>query len=384
MPIALREKPIFMLGAERSGTTLVMAMLACHPRIAVPEVVWYYPRFRPYLFTYGDLSKDENLRTLADEMVFGLKTPFWGMPVNVRTIVDEIMSDLKERSFAGIYCAMIERFARTSGDKPRWGEKTPHNLFFVKEILEDFPNAQLICITRDGRDTAADYLDSSFGPTNVFAAAESWALCQNAVKPWRKSLRSSQWLDLKYEDLVTDPKGVLLRTCDFLGEDYAPEMLGFFETDLARNRGATKDHAPLGHAVSDRYVGIYKSQLSLRDQRIFAWVAGRELEEAGYAVEAEPLPLSEAQMAFYREVDGRFRAAMLTAPEGHVVFESYNDWLVDRREERRRAGLWRPEDTPRHFPIGHPSEEMIQGLRAPRKWKDCFCVKRQYGGNASL
>src|SRR5262245_43114149 len=38
MPMILKEKPIFMLGAERSGTTLVMAMLGCHPRIAVPEV----------------------------------------------------------------------------------------------------------------------------------------------------------------------------------------------------------------------------------------------------------------------------------------------------------------------------------------------------------
>jgi hypothetical protein len=283
MPITLSNSPIFMLGAERSGTTLVMAMLGCHPRIAVPEVVWYYPRFRPYLFTYDDLSKEANLRTLADEMVFGLKTPFWDMKVNVRTIVDEIMSDLRERSFAGIYCAMIERFAGTSGNKPRWGEKTPHNLFFVKEILEDFSNAQLICITRDGRDAAADYLDSSFGPTNVLAAAESWALCQNAVKPWRERLRPSQWLDVRYEELVADPAGVLQRTCEFVGEDYVPEMLGFFKTDLARKRGATKDHRPLGHAVSDRYVGIYKTQLSLRDQRIFAWAAGAELREAGYA-----------------------------------------------------------------------------------------------------
>jgi hypothetical protein len=49
-------------------------------------------------------------------------------------------------------------------------------------------------------------------------------------------------------------------------------------------------------------------------------------------------------------------------------------------EEGRRAGLWRLEDAPRHFPIGHPNEEMIQGLRAARKWKDYFGVKRQYGG----
>jgi sulfotransferase family protein len=384
MPILLKEKPIFMIGAERSGTTLVMAMLGCHPRIAVPEVVWYYPRFRPYLFTYGDLSMEENLRTLADEMVFGLKTPFWGMDVNVRTIVDEIMSDLKERSFAGIYCAMIERFARVSGGKPRWGEKTPHNLFFVKEILEDFPNAQIICITRDGRDAGADYLESSFGPTNALCAAESWALCQSAIKPWRASLGPSQWMELKYEELVVDPTAVLRRVCNFLGEDYAPEMLCFFETDLARKRGATKDHKPLGHAVSDRYVGIHRTLFSLRDQRIFAWAAGAELKEAGYTLDVEPLALSEEQIAYYREVDGRFRAAMLTAPEGHIVFESYNDWLVDRREERRRAGLWRAEEARRPFPIGHPNEEMIQGLRAQRKWKDYFAVKRQYGGGTSL
>ena len=72
-------------------------MLGCHPRIAVPEVVWYYPRFRPYLYSYGDLSKSENLRTLAQEMVFGLKTPFWGMKVNPRTIVDEILGETPDR-----------------------------------------------------------------------------------------------------------------------------------------------------------------------------------------------------------------------------------------------------------------------------------------------
>src|SRR4026207_348872 len=246
MPITLKERPIIMIGAERSGTTLVMAMLGCHPRIAVPEVVGYYPRFRPYLYSYGDLSRDANLRTLAEEMVFGLKTAFWGMKVNPRTIVDEILADLKERSFAGIYCAMHERYARSAGNKPRWGEKTPHNLFFVKEILEDFPNAQFIFITRDGRDASADYIDSAFGPTTIFCAAESCALRQNAVKPWRKTLRADQWMDLRYEDLVKDPAGVLKDACRFLGEKFDPEMLEFHHTELARARGATTDPKTLG------------------------------------------------------------------------------------------------------------------------------------------
>jgi Sulfotransferase family len=384
MSITLKDAPIFMIGAERSGTTLVMAMLGCHPRIAVPEVVWWYPRFRPYLHTFGDLSKEDNFRTLADEMIFGLKTPFWGMKVNARTIVDEILADLKERSFAGIFAAMHERYARINGNKPRWGEKTPHNLYFVKEILEDFPNAQFIFITRDGRDASADYLESAFGPTNIFAAAESWKSCQNAVVPWRKKLNKKQWFDLNYEELVRDPEKVLRATCQFLGEDYSDAMLEFHQTDIAKSRGATKDHAPLGHAASDQYIGIYKNLLSLRDQAIFAAVAGKELAEAGYKSDVPPAKLSEHQMALYRELDGRFRAAGLTAPEGHIVYESYNDWVIDQREERRRRGLWDAAKAPKNYPIGEPDEEIIIGQRAHRKWKDHLCVKRQYAGRAAL
>lgn len=107
MSITLVQRPIFVIGSERSGTTLLMAMLGNHPNIAVPEVAWFYPRFRPYLYSYGDLSIAANLRTLAEEMVFGLKTPFWGMDVNPATIVDEIVAGARERSFAGLYCSLL-------------------------------------------------------------------------------------------------------------------------------------------------------------------------------------------------------------------------------------------------------------------------------------
>ncbi|MGP8050914.1 MAG: sulfotransferase family protein [Desulfobaccales bacterium] len=384
MAITLLEKPIMMIGHERSGTTLVMAMLGCHPRIAVPEVVWYYPRFRPYLYTYGDLSNNDNLRTLAEEMVFGLKTPFWGMKVNPRTILDEILAELKERSFAGIYCAMQARYAREAGNKPRWGEKTPHNLFFVKEIKEDFPNTQFIYITRDGRDACTDYLQSAFGPTNIFSAAETWKMCQNAVKPWRARLHPHDWLDVQYETLVKEPEKVLRQICDFLEEDYHPAMLEFYQTDICKARGATRDHKPLGHAVSDKYMGIYREYLSLREQRIFAGVAGKELAEAGYRLDVEPLQISEEEAARFRELDGRIRAATLDAPEGHIVYESYNDWLIDQREARREKGIWKEAPKPLPFPSGDLHEELIMGQRAWRRWKEYFCVKRRYVGKTTL
>lgn len=379
MAVNLTEKPIFVIGPERSGTTLLMTMIGCHPRISVPEVAWYYPRFSPYLHTYGDLNNLESLRVLVEEMVFGLKTPFWGLKANPRTIVDEIIAGVPERSFAGVYCALLNWYAQHD-NKPRWGEKTPYNLFFVADILRDFPNAQFIYLLRDGRDASAEYLESAFGPTNIYCAATVWKLCQDAVKPWRNQLKPDQWLDVRYETLVREPEDVLEKVCQFLGEEYSPDMLNFHKSTIAQRRAETKDHKPLGHPVNDKYVSIYKELLSLRDQRIFAGVAGQELLELGYDVTVEPLVLNQQQQDLYTELDGRIRAATLDAPEGHIVYESYNDWLIDQRAERQRQGIGMPAELPQLFTMGEFYEELITGQRAWRKWKDTFGIKRQYIG----
>jgi hypothetical protein len=104
------------------------------------------------------------------------------------------------------------------------------------------------------------------------------------------------------------------------------------------------------------------------------------MQQAGYDCTIEPLAIDAGEAALYRELDARTRAATLDAPEGHIVYESYNDWLVDQREQRRRQGIWSETDAARPFPIGDRNEELIMGQRAWKKWKEYFCVKRQYTG----
>jgi hypothetical protein len=385
MALNFDERPVFVIGSERSGTTLIMAVLGCHPRLAVPEVAWYYPRFRPYLFTYGDLTDTGNFRALSHEMAHGLRTPYWGMKVNPATFGDEITERALaiEQSFAGIYAAMFQRYAEEVG-KDRWGEKTPYNLFFVGEILEDFPNAQFVFIYRDGRDVSAEFLDSSFGPTNIYSAAELWRMGQNAVKPWREKLPADQWLDIEYESFVRDPVEGLKQLCAFIGEDYAEEMMEFHATPTARRRGQTKDNRAVSEPISDKHIGIYRELLSMRDQRIFAWIAGDTLEEYGYGDILEPLELETELVTYLEEVDGRWRAASLDGPGGWIVMESYNDWLMDQREARRRAGIWNEVPDPAPFPIGHKHEEYLSGMRAMRKWKNHFSIKREYARAKAL
>ena len=177
---------------------------------------------------------------------------------------------------------------------------------------------------------------------------------------------------------MRDPEGVLRKVSAFLDVEYDPSFLEFHTTTIAQARGAQRDHAPLGHPVSDRYIGIHKTLLSLRDQRVFAAIAGKELAEAGYPLDVEPLELTEAEARRWRDYDSRIRAATLDSEDGHIVYESYNDWLVDQREARRRAGLWTTHPANPPFPIGTPHEELVQGFRAWRHWKETFGVKRSY------
>lgn len=378
MSVKLKERPIFIIGYERSGTTLLMAMLGCHPRLAIPEVGWLFPRIYPWRYTYGDLSDDSNFRTMADEMLFGLNQPFWGMSLNPITAVDEIISMAPERSFAGIYTAMHQRYAKEFSDKPRWGHKTPNNLYFVPQILENFPNAQFIFITRDGRDASVTSIESAFGAGNIYGAAYTWDAANRFVEPFREKYDSSTWFDVKYEELVREPIKILKGICDFISETYSPQMLDFHKTPIGVQRGKQRDHAPLGHQVSDKYVGIYKHFLSLRDQQIYATLAGKTHKKAGYELDVEPIEISEKEKALWWEWDGRFRAARLDGPGGHIIFESYRDWLVEQRGLRKRKGIWSDADVTNEFPAGHPDEEIVVGYRAWNKWKQHFSIKRQY------
>jgi hypothetical protein len=386
MTVALDQRPIFIIGSERSGTTLVLAILACHPRVAVPEVTWYYPRFRPYLHTYGDLGNIDNFNTLAHEMAYGLRVPFWRMTdVNPDTFGDEIAARAAEieQSYTGVFAAMFERYAGHV-NKPRWGEKTPGNVFYVEQILQDFPNAQFIYIYRDCRDASAEFIDSQFGPTNAYSAAVMWRDGQQAVQPFRQSLGADQWFNIRYEDFVRHPVESLRNMCAFLGEDYDDALMEFHTTPIAQRRGKTKDNWALAHPITDRHVGIYKNQLSLDQQGIMSWIAGDLMTELGYDDLVEPLKLSDEQVELAIEMDGRFRAATLDAPHGWITFESYGDQLIDQREARRQAGIWSDHPDPPPFPIGHQYEEYYAGMRAMQIWKQHLAVKRDYSRGRSV
>ena len=63
------NRPIFLVGCPRSGTTLLSVMMHAHPRIAMPpETRYLVPAYRNRR-QYGDLTKAENRRRLAEDLI---------------------------------------------------------------------------------------------------------------------------------------------------------------------------------------------------------------------------------------------------------------------------------------------------------------------------
>ena len=60
------DRPIFVVGCPRSGTTMLQLMLHSHPRIAVPPENRYFLRGYQQRATFGDLRDADNRRVLGE------------------------------------------------------------------------------------------------------------------------------------------------------------------------------------------------------------------------------------------------------------------------------------------------------------------------------
>ena len=58
--------------------------------------------------------------------------------------------------------------------------------------------------------------------------------------------------------------------------------------------------------------------------------------------------------------------------------------LVFLHEGLGSQGLWREAPSPAPFPIGHKHEEYLSGMRAMRRWKDHFSIKREFSRAKSI
>jgi Sulfotransferase family len=215
------ERPIFILGCPRSGTTLLQLMLHAHPRIAIPPETRFVLTSYEARNTFGDLRREPNRMVLANSIVRERQTLFYDLGLDADEVFAEIIAGPPTLGSAiGI---VFRAYARRFG-KPRWGDKRPGYYQYIPALLRMFPDAQIVHLIRDGRDCVASLLTMPWFKQDIYAAICSWIEAIDSGRRAARQLPADTYFELSYEDLVADSPGQLAKLCEFLSEQFDPAM----------------------------------------------------------------------------------------------------------------------------------------------------------------
>lgn len=274
----------FIVGVGRSGTTLLRAMLDSHPQLAIPpesRFVVDLVRQRKRYEEPGGFDVDAFSADLTSRLVFKL----WQFSEA------EVRAMLKERSvrgYADAIRALYELYAARL-DKSLYGDKTPRNLLYMRELADLFPESRFVHLIRDGRDVALSYLDVGFGPVFLEEAALRWKRHLTKGRKVGRELGDERYLELRYEELVRQPETTLSEICDFLGMSFDAAML-----DYTSGSQRLIDETLFGYAHSNLkrkptpQIRDWRHQLNAKEAGVFEVIAGDLLEELGYETGEAP------------------------------------------------------------------------------------------------
>ena len=302
------EAPIFIVGAGRSGTTLLRTALAAHPRIAVTPETHY--------LKFADRHGAAEGERPADFAAFWARLTGWSrfldLGVDAARVL-ELASASGPPGFRSVFAAMLAAYGEASGT-PRVGEKTPGHYRYWTRLFAWFPDARLVAIRRDPRAIAASALAAPWlreqmqpgrrlAPVvrrsrayHVAGQSRGWQRIYGRYVP--EAEQDERVLVVSYEALVTEPEAVLGAVCRHVGEDFDPALL----TGRADVRGAQASAAKSGawtgwvaehearaaREISDAGLERWREVLSPTEVAMIEAVCGETMARCGYPLEVDP------------------------------------------------------------------------------------------------
>jgi len=286
----------FIVGATRSGTTLLRLMLDSHPQMAIPSETHFIP----------DLIKAYRLESASPERLAEAITSHrrWGdFHLDAAELVKRLQA-IDPINPGDAIRAFFHLYAEREG-KQRWGDKTPGYVREMHRIESVLPEARFVHLIRDGRDVALSVMSMNWGPSTVPEAAFRWK--KRVLRAREQVPRIGHYIEVKYEDLVTDTEPTLRRVCEFVDLPYDEAMLRYHERAEERlqekardlDRGPDKEPQPAAARMKSHElateppdperVGRWRTEMSPEDRAVFEELAGDLLADLGYELEGTPV-----------------------------------------------------------------------------------------------
>jgi hypothetical protein len=280
----------FIVGAPRTGSTLLRRILNAHSDVAIPPE-------SPFLIDYLTAEQVPTARRL-DLLVRDPDYRAWRQGVTSELQATDVPSGVAE--IHALYAAAV--------GKSRWGHKTPRFVRHWERLARWFPGARFIHLARDPRAVAASLRGSAAHRSHALAAAQRWRLDTAHGLEMERALGSRAWR-VHYEDIVRRPEATVQQVCQFLDLTFDPAMLRpGSELQLTAHEGMTHHHDRVGQAIDTSSLESWRQTLSPADLAVVNAVVSPVSRSCGYEILPAPGP-SAWQRAKYH-FDGQTMAVV--------------------------------------------------------------------------
>jgi len=270
------DRPIFVVGHPRSGTTLLASMLGRHPDIAsTPETLY---------MTEGQFQLAPSYAIGAAATALRMqKTRLRHLPFTEKDIADEL-ARIGRLDAPGVFATLLDMFQRRQG-KPRVLEKSPVHVRHIDELLSWFPDARILWIIRDGRACVSSLLNVEWASKDTTVLGRAWVRNMSfALASERRAGRSM--LRVSYERLVAEPEATIRETEAFVDVSHDPAVLDHTRKVETVSRFETGWKRNVNEPVSASRADAWREELDDPTRQRLAVIMNPMLERLGYAGEA--------------------------------------------------------------------------------------------------
>lgn len=251
--------PVFLLGTQRSGTTLLTRVLSNHSSVFVQNE-----------FPLTQLFEEE----------FSLDKFYRNMDIL-----------FKKRFGKTVKMFVDERKLKV------WGLKDPQLTEYLSELENFIPDGKFVLIIRDARGVVNSYIDNKWGlGTNAYTGAIRWNKEVNLQLEFARKYPNNV-LTLLYENLVTDMETELKKLCSFLHIPFEHKMLSYHEAKAELE--SNKQNVNTLKAPSRQITEKWKTELSKSDIYVVTSICGKILQKLGYVDTYAQLKLSAFRRLYY-------------------------------------------------------------------------------------
>lgn len=308
------KPPIFVVGCDRSGTTLFSIALNRLEGLHMTLESGFIPSLASQNDTYGDFTQARQrwylIRDLQRWQATSKTYAFDVLDVT-EDEAERALAECSPTDYAGAVDALFSASA-SKFEKSRWGNKTPGYVEEIDAIHALFPNAQFIHLLRDPRDVASSLIKAGWFDS-YYGAAHRWQKRVSTGLQQGRRLPDDQYLEVKYECLLQDPEMTMRKVCDWISEPFSPHILETQEVGTAAVADAHENLFPLlNKPIDPSRAYNWRQSLTYLDVAEVEQVTRSLMQRVGYPTSNIRYPVQRRIARWSHDIANRLKKSLHT------------------------------------------------------------------------